>query len=356
MRVALLFLIALAALAAGFGYYDGMTRGTLTHGYTPIAAATGGVFSLGYEPAMGAVTNPAALTMAGGARMEAGLLPGSWECWHIYPNPMRDRRTTGLYLGGLSAGFVGPLSAGWSLGAAVAKVSDYRMTANIVEYEDEQYETTAVRMVESHGGLYELSAAAGYRATDWLSVGLSGGARLGSGSWDETIEDYVNATTVVNKVSWTASEPCMRAGLLARRGRLTGAAVFSSGSERMPSGLTVGTRVSFHVLADGELGVEYQVQPALSDSLVNLRAFMAVKGVYPGVTSFYSITCRQEHQQHSSAMGGSFGLEIPIGRVGLIASLGWNGSDRRNSLFDDYYMSRIETTYTTVSLGMRTDL
>jgi|GEM_PF-4714629 len=349
-------LLTVFSLAAGFGYYDGMSRGTLTEGLTPLAAATGGVFSLGYEPAMGAVTNPAAMTLTIGAQLEAGLSPGSWECLHIYPFPVKDRKTTGLYLGGLSAGFVQPLSEGWSLGAAAAKVSDYRMTANIVEYEDEQYKTTTVKMLESHGGLYELSAAAGYRAADWLSLGLSGGARLGSGNWEETVENYVNDTTVVNDVDWTASEPCFRVGAIAREGRLTGGAVFSSGSARMPSGLAFGARMSFHVLADGELGVEYQMRPALTDSLVNIRAFMAVEGIYPGVRSFYSVTCRQESEQHSSTMGGSFGMEIPVGRVGLIASVGWNGSDRRNSLFGDYYISRIETTYTTVSLGMRADL
>ena len=356
MRLAFISLLTVFTLAAGFGYYDGMLRGTLTEGLTPLAAATGGVFSLGYEPAMGAVTNPAALQLAEGARLEAGLSPGSWECAHIYPFPVKDRKTTGLYLGGLSAGFVGPLSGGWSLGAGAAKVSDYRMTANIVEYEDEQYKTTAVKMVESHGGLYEISAGAGYRATLWLSLGLSAGVRLGSGSWEESIENYVSDTTIVQDVSWTASEPCFRAGAIAREGRVTGGAVFSSGSERMPSGLAFGTRVSFHVLADGELGVEYQMQPAFTDSLVSIRAFMAVEDLYPGVRSFYSLTCRQERGQHSSTMGGSFGLDIPLGRAGLIASVGWNGADRRNSLFGDYYISRIETTYTTVSLGIRADL
>lgn len=351
MRLMIFATLLIAGLASGFGYYDGMGRGTLTEGYTPIGAATGGVVTLGYEPAMGAVTNPAALTLAEGSRLEAGLSPGTWEAWHIYPFPMRDRKRTGMYLGGLSAGFAMPLDVGWYVGASAAKVSDYAMSADIVEYEDDQWHTTAVKMMESDGSLYEVSTAAGFQASRWLSLGFSGGVRLGSGSWEEVVEYYVRDTTEVHGENWTAAEPCLRVGALVSSGRLTGGAVFSTGSKRMPGTLALGTRFSFHVLADGEMGLEYQMQPALTDSLVNLRAFIAVEGIYPGVRSFYSITSRQEHGQHSSTLGGSLGLDIPVGGANLIASVGWNGSDRRNNLFGDYYLSRIESSKRVVSLG-----
>ncbi|MCK4505936.1 MAG: hypothetical protein KAW14_09980, partial [Candidatus Aegiribacteria sp.] len=152
---------------------------------TPKSSAMGGVWSMPSAGPASIFLNPAELSMLDSTVITVGTGLIQWNTYTYGANEF-TQILSGTILGSLTAAVGFRLTDRISLGAGVARVSDFGFEGENLEIMlngPGRYKVYAVNNLDSRGSLWEVNTGMSFELSDWLIAGASGGLRSGSGSW-----------------------------------------------------------------------------------------------------------------------------------------------------------------------------
>ncbi|MBD3277889.1 MAG: hypothetical protein GF388_06295, partial [Candidatus Aegiribacteria sp.] len=206
--------LLIAASVWGWGFHDAMGEGNPILSITTRQSSMNGARAMPAGGAASIFLNPAELSLLSGAEFTASAAMVQWKAY-VQADMDFDYRDTGSSGSGtLALGF--HLSKDMSAGVGITRIADFGFngSSNIIkELPGGGWEVETVQILDSWGSLWEAGAGTSYSAADWLTLGLSGGVRFGSGAythrWDNTDPDLPDDTT---EVEWSTADPFIHAG------------------------------------------------------------------------------------------------------------------------------------------------
>ncbi len=204
----LIFSVACPSLVLAWGFHDAMEYGSPIVAVTPKSSAMGGVWSMPSGGPASIFLNPAELSTLDSTVITVGTGLIQWSTY-TYGEHSFSQILSGTILGSLTAAVGFRLTDRISLGAGVARVSDFGFEGENLEIMlngPGRYKVYAVNNLDSRGSLWEVNTGMSFELSDWLIAGASGGLRSGSGSWTRVYnlvyESVPNDTTSRTGMSW----------------------------------------------------------------------------------------------------------------------------------------------------------
>ncbi len=356
-RFVITFVIVLILPAAvlAWGFHDAMGNGSPILCVTSKSSAMGGVWSLPSGEAASVFLNPAELSMLDGAFINTTIALEQWYS-NINAELDFDRYSSGQ-AGSVTLAAGTAISDAVSIGAGITKVSDFRFSGinNILEESGQNhYKIFAIDILDSHGSLWEANTGISVVINDWLTLGVSGGIRFGSGSWnlrhDVALPSSPDDTTIVE---WEENDFCAHAGILMPFEFGTFGLSGTNATGRYRSRIAFGFQKDFSILYGSTMGVEFDIQ-SIEDKnpAVSGRTFIYLAEMLPNVRSSYSVGFNRASDYKRAALCLGTGARIDLGQVDVDLGISWMSRSRAGFSFPEPFISHIDDSGTYFSAGL----
>jgi len=348
-------IIFFPSLLSAWGFHDAMQNGTPITCISPRQSSMGGVWALPSSGAASIFLNPAELSMIDGVSIN---LSTALVQWNVNTSTELDFDQYNSGNSGTLTAAVGiGLSETVSIAAGIARVSHFGFSGinNILEeYGHSGYEIYAIDFLDSHGSLWEANTGISVVLSDWLTAGLSGGLRFGSGSYvyrHEISEPVAPDDTI--EVDWEESDISIHAGILMPLNFGTFGISGTNKTDRYDSRLAIGFQRAFSILGGSTMGVEFDIHklevkyPAISG-----RMFLNNAEMIRNVRSIYSVGFVRASDYHRAALCIGTGASIDFGNMGLDLGISWASRSRKGTAFPEPFISNIDDSGTYYSAGL----
>lgn len=351
----LALLLIIPGIASAFGYADAKGNGTSIPGYNAVSMALGGVRAIGFGDALSVLTNPADIYRIPGTTFTMSIGPG------VISESFED--TTGYHdfnwitLANLSAAMKFQASSKLAVGAGIARISDFSFEG--IYYDRDAFTGEIIEEVtlNSHGGLYESAAGFSWHPESWINIGLSGGMRFGSASYDSTYEDRVhpeNDTLVT--IAWNESDFCWHAGIMIPLSMTSLGVSWASATDHYNARIAAGALLYTGDSKQGAMGIEAEiVDPGDANNLeVRLFGLLSPSNslTFRGSLSFIDSNAAVPSQ----GIGVSFGAGIALGRITLNGAFASTSITRESYAFSAWDPIDIKVSQSLLSLGFNWNL
>ena len=361
LRLVLLPVLLPSGSALSYSFFDSMKQGTILHHLCPRSAGMSGVSSINIEDPACIFLNPSELADIGGLCLALHFGPSEWEA-DVNHVGEYNQHTTDLMMSTATFAVAMELGKGFGLGLGVAKVSDFGFNGvNATYFDPDSTECfDLIEYLNASGGLWEIVGGASWRATGYMTLGVSAGVRVGGADYDYwwDLAD-TPSTDSLSKWTWEVAEPCLHLGAMVDVGlQTTVGACLASGGERYPSWGSVGVVRSFHVLSGGVLGVEFQgVNYDGSGIEENVRVFAEFP--YPDIPDLrgvFSMSYTEAMYHARNTLGLSLCLCYRGERVGLDGAVGFGSRSRMPGAFrstgDTFTFHSLDESHVFYSFGV----
>ena len=351
----LTLLLIIPGIVSAFGYADANWNGTSIPGYNAVTLALGGARAIGFGDALSVLTNPA----------DIYRIPGTTFTMSIGPAVLFEsfEDTTGLHdfnwiaLANLSAAMKFQASNQFALGAGIARISDFSFEGTYYERDAVTGDIIENYALDSHGGLYESAAGFSWHPESWINVGLSGGLRFGSASYDSTFEDRVNPendTTV--SISWNESDFCWHAGIMIPLSMTSIGVSWASATDHYDARIASGILLYTGDSKQGALGIEAEiVDPGDANNLEGRLIGQFSPSNSLAFRGALSISDRNKEIE-SQGIGLSFGAGLGFGRITLNGAFSWSSVTRESFAFSAWDPIDIKVSQSLLSFGLNWNL
>lgn len=352
-RLIAAFLLLPAAVLA-WGFHDSMGYGSPVRCISPRQSAMGGSWAMPSSGPASVFLNPAALSMQDGVTLTASAAIIEWRSAVVGENLFNILDTGTGGAGTLAFGL--PVSERVAVGAGIARVSDFGFNGVSMVMEElgpELYEVYSIQFLDATGSLWEANAGVSVELADWITAGVSGGLRFGTGSWDyrnvfsdpdvppDTLED-----------DWDASDFAFHGGILLPLSFGTFGASGTNSSEKYHSRIAFGFQREFRVLSGSTMGIELDLDDVEDRPSWEGRCFAHFCEMIPNVRSTYSVGFNRPADHHHTALTMGTGARILLGDVDLDLGVSWMSRSRAGYIFPEPYVDNIDDAGTYYSVGM----
>ncbi|OPL18938.1 MAG: hypothetical protein AVO35_03135 [Candidatus Aegiribacteria sp. MLS_C] len=354
MKTTLILAAVCSSAAISWGFHDAMENGTPVASVTSRQSAMGGVWALPSGGPASVFLNPAELSMLDGPTVTGSAAIIEWESSIIGENTLNILDTGTGGAGTLAFGM--PLSGRLAAGAGIARVSDFGFNGLCTIMEQVgpgQFQVSSIQLLDAQGSLWEAGGGISAELSDWLTVGVSGTLRFGSGSWD-CRNVFVNQSVPDDTLSeaWEVSDPAVHGGVLIPLEFGTFALSGTNATDRYLSRVAFGFQRDFRILDGSTLGFEFDLQdiedrPSWSGMF---SAFLAE--MIPSVRSTYSVGFTRPADPNRTALSMGTGARIFLGNVDLDLGISWISRSRTGSLFPEPFVDSVDDAGTYFSVGM----
>ncbi|MCK5115027.1 MAG: hypothetical protein KAR44_00385 [Candidatus Aegiribacteria sp.] len=354
VAVIIIVLIFPSALLA-WGFNDAIGNGSPIISVTSKSSAMGGVWSLPSSGAASIFLNPSELSMLDGTliNISTAIIQWSLTVHGVLDYDKYDSGSAGTVT--LASGT--EISDAVSIAAGITKVSDFRFNgiSNILEeIGPGSYQIYAIDILDSHGTLWEANTGISVVLNDWLTAGVSGGIRFGTGSWNlrHDIVDPI-ALDDTTEVEWEESDFCFHAGVLMPFEFGTFGLSGTNATGRYRSRVAIGFQKEFSIMYGSTLGVEFDIQSIEENNpAVSGKAFANLTEMIPNVRSTYSIGFNRASDYHRAALCLGTGATISFGQVDVDLGVSWMSRSRAGFAFPEPFISNIDDAGTYYSAGL----
>jgi len=355
IAVTLAVLVATPGVLSAFGYLDTNGNGTQLPGYNAISLGLGGAKAVGFGDALSVLTNPADIYRIPGTSFTVSVGPAVIR--EMVEDSLGKHDRTWITLGNLSGGMKLQVSTSLAFAAGVAEVSDFSYDGQHYTYDQEEGpeygQIIEVRTLKVTGGLWESAAGFGWRPATWINVGLSGGLRFGSVSYDSTFEDRRDPENDT-LVGWSLdeSELAWHAGValpldLARIGLC-----YTSGGDHYDASVAGGALIYTDDARQAAFGAEAELTDPGDANALTVR-ILGQFAASPGFTlrgCFFFMDRADEVDREG--MGIAAGTSIGLGKVTLNGGYHWSSVDRSAVAFGYESPEDIKDSASIVSFGV----
>ena len=322
---------------------------------TPKQSAMGGIWALPSSEAASIFLNPAELSMMDGTSIKVTTAIIEW---HSYTSGALDYdRFDSGNLGSVTVAAGTEISDAVSIGAGISRVSHFGFSgiSNILkECGLNNYEIYSIDLLDSQGSLWEANTGVSWVLNDWLTAGVSGGLRFGSGSYTLR-HDIVDPgdSDDTTEVDWEESDFCFHAGLLMPFKLGTFGISGTNKTGRYDSRVAFGFQRDFSILNGSTMGVEFDFKsieeknPALSGKM-----FIYTPEILRNVRSTYSVGFIRATDYRKSTLCLGTGTCIDFGRMNLDMAISWMSRSKAGYAFPEPYISNINDSGTYYSAGL----
>lgn len=353
--IAFVIILTLPAIVLAWGFHDAIGNGSAIVCVTPKSSAMGGIWSLPSGGAASVFLNPAELSMLDGAFINLTTAIVQWNSvvLSVMDYDIFSSGNTGTVT--FAAGT--EISEAVSIGAGIAKVSDFRFNGVINILEEiglNSYQVFAIDILDSHGSLWEVNSGISLATADWLTAGVSGGIRFGKGSSTRR-HDIVDPAAVddTTEVEWNESDFCFHAGVLMPFEFGTFGLSGTNATGRYRSRIAVGFQRELAILNGSTMGMEFDIQSVeKSNPAVSGRMFVYLAEMWPNVRSTYSVGFRRASDYHRTSLCLGTGANIDFGRVDIDLGVSWMSRSRAGFAFPESFIHSIDDSGTYYSVGL----
>ncbi len=354
-KCSLVLIIILPAFVLGWGFHDAMEYGSPIICITSKASTMGGVWSLPSSEAASIFLNPAELSLLEGTSVNLTTAIIQWNS-NVKGAMDYDHYDSGN-TGAITAAVGTEISETFSIGAGISRVSSfgYNGISNILDISSAgSYEIQAIDLLDSQGSLWEANTGISVVIADWLTAGLSGGVRFGSGSWTLR-HDIVDplAFDDTTYAEWEESDFCGHLGLLMPFSFGTFGISGTNSSGRYRSRVAIGFQKEFRILHGSTMGLEFDIQSIEEDNpAVSGRAFAYLVEMIPYVRSTYSVGFVRASDYKRAALCLATGARIGLGSVDIDLGISWMSRSRAGFAFPEPLVNQIDDSATYYSGGL----
>lgn len=353
--LAFVIVLMLPSVARSWGFHDAMENGSQILCVTSKSSAMGGVWSLPSSEAASVFLNPAELSMLNGTSINLTTAIAQWySC--VYGEMNYDHRNASN-TGAFTAAVGTEISKTVSVGAGISRVSDFGFNGvnDIIEAIGlDLYQIHAVNILDSQGSLWEANTGISVVINDWLTAGISGGIRFGSGSWTLRHDiAHQSSTDDTTTVEWEENDFCAHAGILMPFDFGTFGLSGTNASGRYRSRIAIGFQKEFSILSGSTMGVEFDIQSIEEKNPpVSGRAFAYLQEMIPNVRSTYSVGFIRASDYHRAALCLGTGARLNINRVNIDVGVSWMSRSRTGSSFPEPFVHNVDDAVTYYSAGL----
>lgn len=351
----LVLLLVIPGITSAFGYLDANGNGTSIPGFNAVTMGLGGARAIGFGDALSVLTNPADIYRIPGTTFTLSIGPG------ILTESFED--TTGYHdfnwiaLSNLSAAMKFQVSPKLALGAGIARISDCSFEGTYYDRDALSGDIIEDFELVSSGGLYETAAGFSWHLQNWINIGLSGGLRFGSASYDSTYVDrlnHENDTTV--SIEWNESDFCWHAGIMIPLSMTSIGISWASATDHYDARIAAGVLLYTGELKQGALGIEVEiVDPGDASNLEGRLIGQVSQSNSLTFRGALSIIDRNEEVE-SRGIGLSFGTGIAFGRVTLNGAFAWSSLTRDSFAYSEWEPIGIKLSQSLLSFGLNWNL
>ena len=351
----LTLLLIIPGIVSAFGYADANGNGTSIPGFNTVTMSLGGTRAIGFGDALSVLTNPADIYRIPGTNFAMSIGPG------VISESFED--TTGnhdfnwIALANLSAAMKFQAGSKLALGAGIARISDFSFEGVYYNRDAITGEIIEAVALDSYGGLYESAAGFSWHPESWINIGLSGGLRFGSASYDSTFEDRVNPendTTI--SISWNESDFCWHTGIIIPLSMTSIGVSWASATDRYDARIAAGAVLYAGDSKQGALGIEAEIVDPGDAGNLEVRLFGQVSPsnslTFRGALSFIDGNAEIESQ----GIRLSFGTGIALGRITLNGAFSSSSITRESFAFSAWDPIDIKVSQSLLSFGLNWNL
>ncbi len=351
----ILLLMMVSGTVFAFGYVDAHGNGSGIPGYNAVSLALGGARAIGFGDALSVLTNPADIYRIPGTSISMSIGPAVIR--EMVEDSLGKHDRTWMALGNLSAALKLQVSPEFAVAAGVARISDFSYDGIYYDYDQDPGpaygQIIEVRELKVTGGLYESAAGLAWRPATWLNVGLSGGLRFGSVSFDSTFTDRrdpENDTLV--STSFEESDFCWHGGVVLPLGLSRLGLSYASASDHYDARIAGGALLYTNDSRQGAFGAEVEmIDPGDTNALL-----IRVLGQFTPSTNF---TVRgslffgdRGDEIDREELGIALGTGISFGKLTLNGGFSWSSVDREALAFGYEAPEDIKDSPSIVSVGL----
>ncbi|MCD4701945.1 MAG: hypothetical protein K8S24_08840 [Candidatus Aegiribacteria sp.] len=355
LTIAFVIVLMLPAVVLAWGFHDAMENGSAIVCVTPRSSAMGGVWSLPSSGAASVFLNPAELSLLNGTSINATTAIVQWNS--VITGELNYDHYISGNTGAVTIAAGTEISDAVSIGAGISRVSDFNFNGINDILEDigfQEYKIYAIDFLDSQGSLWEANTGISVIINDWLTAGVSGGIRFGSGSWNlrhNVINPLgVDDTTIVE---WEESDFCSHVGILMPFTFGTFGISGTNSTDRYRSRVAVGFQRDFSVLNGGTLGTEIDIQSIEEKNpAVSGRMFACLSGILPNVRSIYSVGFIRASDYQRAALCIGTGASIDFERMNIDLGVSWMSRSRAGFAFNEPLIHNIDDAGTYYSAGL----
>ncbi|MCD4849083.1 MAG: hypothetical protein K8R76_12955 [Candidatus Aegiribacteria sp.] len=352
----LILSVACPSLVLAWGFHDAMDYGSPIAAVTPKSSAMGGVWSMPSGGPASIFLNPAELSTLDSAVITVGTGVIQWSTF-TYGEHAFSQILSGTILGTATAAIGFRLSDRISMGAGVARVSDFGFEGESLEITlngPGRYRVYAASNLDSRGSLWEVNTGMSFKLSNWLIAGASGGLRSGSGSWtlvyNLLYESVPNDTT---SLDWDELDFCAHIGVLMPLEIGTFGISGTNASGRYRSRVAIGYQKDLEILNGSTLGFEVDVQSIEDDNPeVSGKFFAVFAEMIPKVRSIYSVGFDRASDYKRAGLCLSTGACIDLGRMDLDMAISWRSRSRAGFSFPEPHLDNIDDSGTYYNIGL----
>lgn len=347
--------LLIATSVVGWGFHDAMGEGSPMLSISTRQSAMNGARAMPSSGAASIFLNPAELSLLSGTEFSAYVAMVQWKAYAQGDLDFDYKDTGSSGSGTVALGF--DLSKDISAGLGMTRVADFGFNgaSNIVkELPGGGWEVEAVQILDSWGSLWEAGTGMSYSAADWLTLGLSGGVRFGSGAythrWDNTDPDQPDDTT---EVEWSSADPFIHAGALIPLDIGTFGLSGTNATERFNSVVAVGFQHDFEILSGSTIGVEFDFHSLEEKYTDYTGVFYAhFAEMIPRVRSTYSVGFNRAAQHHRTGLCLGTAARIAFEDFDVNLGVSWNSRSRTGTIFPEPHLISVDDSGTYYSAGI----
>jgi hypothetical protein len=356
LRCFIVIFMLIPATLMAWGFHDAMGNGSPVVCVTSKSSSLGGLWAMPSSEAASIFLNPAELSMLDGTRIN---LSGAIIQWKTYLKGQLDYDLSNSGHTGAGTVAIGTrVSETISIGAGLTRVSDFGCNGirDILEETGAgAFQIQAVNLLDAQGSLWEANTGLSIVANDWLTFGVSGGIRFGSGSWTLR-HDIVDPVAVDDTTygDWEESDFCFHAGVLMPLSFGTFGISGTNATDRYRSRIAVGFQKDIEILHGSTLGFEFDLQSIEEKNpAVSGRVFANLKEMIPYVRSSYSIGFIRASDYQRAALCLSTGARVTLGEsTYLDLGISWRSRARAGFAFPEPMVDSVDDSGSYYSAGL----